>query len=439
MAPTAPIASSVLPRYITRVDLAGKQIFCTRSEPCADNYAISHRWESRDEGCLAFAVECDDEPLYTCLLTEREASNVSGLLARLEGGMFLDYACIIQDSDQDKCAQVSIMGSIYLGSVSVPLGEGLSTTVPPAVYCHRAWCFQERFFGKIIFLFDASEHTSDDEAFDRLVVFAQDIVFRTTGIQSMTGFIRSPMPHTEDWRYKAIRNAINAYPLQSTKNELTRILELLPRPRSTDVVLELIKLSLSVRQADNPIEVNARDLALFMIGSQATVAKDRLYGVWGVPAQLKGIQLDYGRPDLAWDMVAGEFPLANFAFYGDSSNRSFRHVRDVVCDLLEYPVIQEQRCPLSLRTLTCRGVSLVAAWDAQCLGLAFDSDGSNTSFHFVISVEALRELKGKKGNNPMWNKLRGTLEAAGASFQVLPDGWKIPLEIGAMLCHAAIP
>ena len=121
--------STIRPRTIYAIGLDTKIISCKRETPSEANHAISHRWEgdARDNPMyLQWTVEVEGEDPYGCRLTIDEATHMHIYLSKYGQGLWLDYVCINQGSNDDKNAQVSIMGQIYLGCCTLVVGPSLS-------------------------------------------------------------------------------------------------------------------------------------------------------------------------------------------------------------------------------------------------------------------------------------------------------------------------
>lgn len=146
-------ANSVIqPRVIYLIDTEKKEFHCRRQNPSRDVFAVSHRWELRGQvRAKQWTVIVGNEPSYTCEVSDQEVEHIQSYLRDCidSGGIWLDYVCIDQNAEQDKNAQVAIMGSIYLSCTTLILGLGLAPKMPPSDYVKRAWCIQERMFGYV--------------------------------------------------------------------------------------------------------------------------------------------------------------------------------------------------------------------------------------------------------------------------------------------------
>lgn len=166
--------TTIKPRMIYDVNIENKVISCRREIPRASNHALSHRWEDRAYASQWTVYVEGDDP-YTCSLTGDEANNLQVYIIKYGPGLWLDYVCINQQSPDDKNAQVSIMGQIYLECCTLVVGPKLSPQMPPRDYTSRAWCVQERMFGSIKFPFLENPALCDP---GQLTHFAQSMIWR---------------------------------------------------------------------------------------------------------------------------------------------------------------------------------------------------------------------------------------------------------------------
>jgi hypothetical protein len=143
-------ATATKARVISSVDFDCKTFHLTKQDLSYDIWGFSHRWEMRD-GAETWHVICGNET-YTCLMFPHEVQNIQSYLDSQECvGLWLDYVCINQNDEKDKCAQVGIMGTLYMAVTSLVVGKGLAPVMPSIDYTDRAWCMQERMFGRIKF------------------------------------------------------------------------------------------------------------------------------------------------------------------------------------------------------------------------------------------------------------------------------------------------
>ena len=93
-------------RIISSIDIASKTFYLRTDSLSYDIWAFSHRWEERI-GCDRWHVVCDGDETHTCLMSAREVSNMQTYLDSSHcAGLWLDYICINQKDEADKCAQV---------------------------------------------------------------------------------------------------------------------------------------------------------------------------------------------------------------------------------------------------------------------------------------------------------------------------------------------
>jgi hypothetical protein len=125
-------------RIINRIDFESKTFYLRTDALTLDIWAISHRWEDR-AGSDTWKVICDGDETYSCQMFAREVSNLQNYLDSADGcaGLWLDYICINQKDDADKCEQVGLMGSLYLGVVSLVVGASLAPVLPSPDYMNR--------------------------------------------------------------------------------------------------------------------------------------------------------------------------------------------------------------------------------------------------------------------------------------------------------------
>jgi hypothetical protein len=151
-----------------------------------------------------------------------------------------------------------------------------------------------------------------------------------------------------------------------------------------------------------------------------------LYGAWGVPFYTQGLELDYNRPDLAWDAIENHFPSSSFAFYAPHSQPSqpfngfsgFASVKQVICNMLEYRRLQpgstpayvygyqagtHTRKPLGYKEVNIRGVPMmIFARDDKYIAVAWGHSRPIKTFHMVVSKKCVLEgaaAQGEQGHN----------------------------------------
>lgn len=297
------------PRVIKSVDVPSRVIRCAREAPGAAIFAISHRWEGREQmQAETWAVVCDEDEPYSCLLTSAEACHIQLYLGHERcDGVWLDYACINQESGADKNAQISIMGQIYLLCTTVIVGSGLSPTMPPPDYLRRAWCIQERSFGRMYIPWDMSQ--CDGE---RLKSFALGIIWTIPHMVSIK--INEEYDSTENWRMDQLEKATKRYP--DAKDIILAIRDSMLHKGNQ---IERAKLALELRQAINcDHEVGTEWPGKWegqMFSTECQYPQDRLYGVYGVPVYRKGYCLPYENLRHAMRLVQLCYPNSNCAMY----------------------------------------------------------------------------------------------------------------------------
>merc|ERR1712151_899420 len=115
-----------------------------------------------------------------------------------------------------------------------------------------------------------------------------------------------------------------------------------------------------------------------------TYQKDKLYGIWGVPAYLKSETLDYDDPLSSWKKICKVYPWAEFAFYApldqpDSPYFGFKDFGDVstiiMCAISE-PNSYKPTPAVILETteheFRVRG-KYKLAWGQNCVGFAIEN------------------------------------------------------------------
>jgi hypothetical protein len=430
----------VLPRVIVRIDTHQQRIFCTKQELTKAHHCFSHRWENR-ENCLVYTVECDDGEIYECKLTSEEATNIEGYVGSLGPGLWLDYVCINQNNDSDKVAQVSIMGNIYLNGTTVTVGYQLRPSLPPMDYLIRAWCLQERFFG-------ASKYIWDMESLDleSLIKFAHDSTERMS-LRPCSLFIEYTHEPEHEWRRGPLIGLAKTHP--QTAPHIDMILRTIHDKRDDALKRKLAITFLQIRQlipydhVVDPFEWN-----MLMFDCQASIQKDRLYGVWGVPFTMKKMQLDYCRPDLAWNSIEKHYPEAAYAFYAPSwapdqpfnGFSGFASVKQVVLNMLEYQQLRpgtHTRMPTNIEKITFQETNdyVNVVWDDKYIAVVWDANKSQqmTTCRMVCTKDCVRRGVGAGGEGGACQKymrvINAFLNKVGGNFH----HWTNPFDLkGAM-------
>eukprot|EP00301_Raphidiophrys_heterophryoidea_P025297 c8456_g1_i1.p2 GENE.c8456_g1_i1~~c8456_g1_i1.p2 ORF type:complete len:456 (+),score=152.38 c8456_g1_i1:65-1369(+) len=289
-------------RIVTGFDTGSRVVHCHRGDITKNVFALSHRWQER-QGSQNWTVNCDGET-YPCNLFPEEASNLQSYVDKY-GSLWLDYICIKQGDDKDKVAQVSIMGGIYSNATSLIVGPGLAPCMPNMDYIERAWCIQERMFGRVKFPWNF-----DNEDPDKLIAFARDLLVRLPGIDAVSDKLWDDYDHRENWRVGALQSAKQKFPQAAA--EIERAIHLM----TDNDKVELAKLVFKIRElisCDEPVDDIMWNEKMFDCVS--AFALDRLYGVWGVPMYHKGVELPYDNPQRAWQLVCQHYPASNYAYY----------------------------------------------------------------------------------------------------------------------------
>jgi len=300
--------NTVKPRMVYSIDFYSREIFCKRDVPTNKFHALSHRWQNREEN-TSWTVKVDNEETYECQLENEEAKNLDHYLKTFGQGIWLDYVCINQNSADDKNAQVSIMGQIFLGCCTLVVGPNLSPTMPPDDYCSRAWCIQERMFGPIKFPWNFAECDSD-----RIQWFATAMIWRIPSFGDALK-LTDDYHYTEEWRVKSLQMAKKLYP--HVENIIEDLINLMVKNKDKK---QRAILALSVREkipcthdVDDPKWFGKWSCLTFTCDS--LYMKDRLYGVWGVPMYMKGVALPYDNVRHAFMLIKKYYPMAYFAAY----------------------------------------------------------------------------------------------------------------------------
>jgi len=295
-------------RIIRSVDF-DKKVFYLETKPLSYSiWAFSHRWELRVE-CETWTVKCDQEE-YTCLMFRHEVENISNYLAMPDcEGLWLDYICINQNDEQDKCAQVGIMGTLYKNVTSLIVGKGLAPIMPSVDYTNRAWCFQERMFGYVKF-----PQNFDAEDAGHVSKFANAMIQRLPGLSECQKYTLYNCGYDsgEDWRVSALLKQAESNPMYSKCKDL---LEKMAQSIRSNDHKATISLSLRVREkvfAD--LNIDPKEWTKLMCSCAASYQHDRLYGLWGVLMNARGVSMPYDNPNKALNMLHLQFPQSSFAY-----------------------------------------------------------------------------------------------------------------------------
>ncbi|ETW05346.1 hypothetical protein H310_04284 [Aphanomyces invadans] len=424
-------------RVIRSISSSDRVIQCTRVTMNSSHFAISHRWQNRAQ-CDVYTVQCDDEPPYTCELFPDEVVNLEQYVAKL-GYVWLDYVCIDQSSDADKVAQVNIMGQIYANATSIVLGAGLHPTMPPRDYLKRAWCFQERMFGPIRFVWDM-----DAQDLDHLTEFAKDIALRVSGLSESISFIDRKYDYNEDWRIATLRKIPQKYPQTAA---LCNQMEHHIRDHRNDHSQRQIAITaLRIRElvpCDHPIVTS--EWNLFLFDCQASIEKDRLYGTWGVPMYQLNVPLSYDYPDATWHQIAKHFPEADYAFHAphDAPDQphggfsGFGTVTQLMCHIMKYAPLRpgtHAKAPIGGTQYTMAHSSEVCGivWDEAYVGIAWNKHPPIQTFHFIASKECIRRGKGVGGEAGPVKKYIRLIERLRKLGANIPH-WTVTFELKAFL------
>jgi len=376
-------------RIVTDINSSNHSIECQRANITSKVHALSHRWQERD-GSTKWTVHCEGES-YTCQLFPQEATNLENYVEKY-GPLWLDYICIKQGDENDKIAQVSIMGSIYSNATSLIVGVDLAPRMPGPEYIHRAWCIQERMFGKVKFPWNF-----DNEDPDQLIAFACDLLGRLPGLDAISDKLLSDYDSRENWRVKAIRESVSRFP--EAADEIRRAVPLMEQNRK----LELAKLVFKIRElvsCDEPVDPRHWNTKMFTCVS--AFALDRLFGVWGVPMHHKNIQLPYDNPKRAWQLIVQHYPGAEYAFYIDRDMNSHCTVSTAVHHLLQCggtfqpsEPIAEDTWKYNKRSEYCSDDQVLHVIIRRGHGFASIVWDDDESVGMLISYDAIRAHQGK--------------------------------------------
>ncbi|RHY07771.1 hypothetical protein DYB37_009495 [Aphanomyces astaci] len=424
-------------RVIVSLSSKDRVIKCTRVTISHSHFAISHRWQTRVQ-CDTYTVHCDHEPPYTCELFPEEVVNLEQYVTSL-GNIWLDYVCIDQSSDSDKIAQVNIMGQIYANATSIVLGAGLQPTMPPRDYLMRAWCFQERMFGPIRFVWDM-----EAQDLEHLTAFAKDIALRVSNLAESISFINRKYDPNENWRIQALRKIPEKYP--STAALCNQMEHLIKDTRNDRTQRQIAIAALRIRElvpCDHPIVTS--EWNLFLFDCQASIEKDRLYGTWGVPLYQLNVPLSYEYPDATWHQIAKNFPEADYAFHAPHGApdqphggfSGFATVTQLMCHIMKYAPLApgtHAKTPTGGTQYTMAQSNEVCGivWDEHYVGLAWDKHEPIQTFHFIVSKECLRRGKGKGGESGPVKKFIRLIERLRKLGAAIPH-WTVTFELKSFL------
>ena len=330
-----------LPRFIIAISLENKTIQCIRGKPGRDLYAISHRWEKRDETSMAtFHVQCEGESSYSCMLSEQEALHIDAYLKHY-GNLFLDYVSIDQSSHQDKCDQVAIMGNIYFDCTSLIVGPKLSPTPPPEEYLKRAWCLQERSFGFIKFSW-----IEDEQAFIDHTDYMWSLVFAVTErtalhIIAMPDYFVKKRKFDWFWHVKSTKDVFPN--IDDEMDTLLDLMQTLVDDEGNMTKLSRAKIAQATLRVRQKMDVRCQvepSWGLNVFISDCEIPKDRIYGAWSVPMYAAGYSLPYDDPVNALAMIQYRFLGGRFCLYENEEGKrlvpyaDLRSLKDVLIDAI---------------------------------------------------------------------------------------------------------
>eukprot|EP00300_Choanocystis_sp_HF-7_P034615 c4748_g1_i1.p1 GENE.c4748_g1_i1~~c4748_g1_i1.p1 ORF type:complete len:434 (+),score=82.15 c4748_g1_i1:69-1370(+) len=378
----------VQPRVILGLDSGSRTINTTRRDVDESCYALSHRWESRNPSMPSWLVYCDEEAPYECLLQDSEAENLKNYLNDFAPTLWLDYICIDQNGDEDKNAQVSIMGSIYARAVSLIVGEHLSPKMPPRDYLSRAWCIQERSFGSVKFPWNFDECDGD-----YLITFAETLNWRVPHMRDLK--IRDRYDYTENWRVKSLQDGAENFP--EAGDEIRQITRMMTEGQRDKVAMA--RLSLRIREL-----ISCDDLVepvywhSLMFACSCSFPKDKLYGVWGVPMYMKGVDLPYDDPVRAWNLILEHYPQANFALYHNPQDPhkplpghvNFNNVNDVMAQILGVSSYSEPERVLQHRRYW-ENDQVVISVGEECVAFGWHKDPTTPHSHVPVFLVIHRD------------------------------------------------
>jgi len=393
-------------RVIVSFDKSNKVVHAKRSQITNKVFALSHRWQDRP-GSDQWTVECDGES-YPCELFDEEVMHLDSY-ARKYGNLWLDYICIKQGDEDDKIAQVSIMGNIYSNATSLIVGVDLAPCMPKPEYIDRAWCIQERMFGRVRFPWDL-----DNEDPAQLVEFARDLLTRMGPLDPISDKLWDDYDYREDWRVTNLNKAKNSYP--NLSSEIDQAIQLMTSSEKT----ELAKLVLRMREkisCDDPVDEKWNEK---MFDCVCSFAHDRLYGVWGVPMYHKGVELPYDNPQGAWNLVAQHYPNAGFGFYSRLISKKGQsgvdqpffgftehtNVEDLVCNLLQcgnpgsYDPDHVEHWEYNMRPERCDPAEVLKVKIRRSPGFLSIVWEGDESIGVVIDISAMKARKECKHERP---------------------------------------
>ena len=280
--------STTKARVITNVDFENNTFYLSTQGLSYDVWGFSHRWEDRGGAetwqVLVSASDNGDESQsqyyeeYTCLMFPHEVQNVQSYLETGDcSGLWLDYVCINQNDEKDKCAQVGIMGTLYMSVTSLVVGKGLAPTMPSIDYTERAWCMQERMFGKIKFPQNFEEEAQDNNE-AHVQKFAHDMISRLPGLVNIQKYTLQKSCHwdyNEGWRLNEVRSCLTEEMYKDCTNELEQMMISIREEN----VMKTSLLALEIREkVDADLNIDQKEWTNLMNSCSATYQHDRIYG-----------------------------------------------------------------------------------------------------------------------------------------------------------------
>ena len=206
-----------------------------------------------------------------------EASNIQGYLDSGGcSGLWLDYVCIDQNDEEDKCAQVGIMGTLYMAVTSLVVGKGLAPGMPSIDYIDRAWCMQEMMFGKIRF---PQNFESEDEA--HVQKFANAMISRLPGLNLVDKYTMQSScnwDYREGWRLDEVRKLRSHDMYKDCPELIDQIMDSIESEDATRTSLIALKIRENIN-AD--LNIDQKEWTNLMNSCSATYQHDRIYGKLG--------------------------------------------------------------------------------------------------------------------------------------------------------------
>ncbi len=190
---------------------------------------------------------------------------------------------------------------------------------------------------------------------------------------------------------------------------------------------------------DKSPDVVAFQIEMFRVN--VSITKDRLFGVWGVPMDMKNIKLDYDKPMEAWRKVVRAYPFSNFAYYTRENDpdqkrllgfQSFAEVETLVACLLsdgdrnkDKQYIVNPKPAKVIETTTHSfyqdsdgDTSFTLAWGEDYVGFACKKGCKEAlspetgPFHFVVAYDTLRVTDSGSPYFSFYLSLRSTVGPA---------------------------